>query len=120
MIWPVPSRSKFRPSYHIAPKSRRKVVRADALNHGRSRSERRAREERFEMRLLIAILLIVYLVGVGVVLAPTIRAKWSSATASDLFGTVMQELPFALTWPAAAYRNITGAPPAPPVTDQPK
>jgi hypothetical protein len=115
MIWPVPSRSN-----HIAPKSRRKVVRADALNHGRSRSERRAREERFEMRLLIAILLIVYLVGVGVVLAPTIRAKWSSATASDLFGTVMQELPFALTWPAAAYRNITGAPPAPPVTDQPK
>jgi hypothetical protein len=32
----------------------------------------------------------------------------------------MQELPFALTWLAAAYRNITGAPPAPPVTDQPK
>ncbi len=60
------------------------------------------------MRTLIAIIVIVYLVGVGVVLSPTIRSQWNSATASDLTASVMQVLPTALAWPATAYRNITG------------
>ena len=58
------------------------------------------------MRLLIALLVIIYLVGVGVVLAPTIEANWSTAYASQLVGSVATELPRALSWPATVYRSI--------------
>jgi hypothetical protein len=59
------------------------------------------------MRALIALIVIVYLVGVGVVLSPTIRAKWDSAPASDLAASVGQDLPYALAWPARVYRSMT-------------
>jgi hypothetical protein len=60
------------------------------------------------MRAIIALIVIVYLVGVGVVLAPTIQAKWSSAPASDLATSVGQALPNALAWPVSTYHSITG------------
>jgi hypothetical protein len=60
------------------------------------------------MRLLIALLVIVYLVGVGVTLSPTIREKWNSAPASDLSASVVQALPDALAWPARVFRSLTG------------
>jgi hypothetical protein len=60
------------------------------------------------MRAIIALIVIVYLVGVGVVLAPTIQAKWNGASASDLATGVGQALPTALAWPAGVYRSITG------------
>jgi len=60
------------------------------------------------MRAIIALIVIVYLVGVGVVLAPTIQAKWSSAPASELATSVGQALPNALAWPASAYRSLIG------------
>ncbi len=63
------------------------------------------------MRSLIALIVIVYLVGVGVVLSPTIQAKWSTVSASELASSVAQALPGALGWPAGVYRNLTG--PAP-------
>ncbi len=59
------------------------------------------------MRALIALILIVYLVGVGVALSPTVRAKWNSAPASDLAASVGQDLPYALTCPARVYQSIT-------------
>jgi hypothetical protein len=59
------------------------------------------------MRTLVALIVIVYLVGVGVVLSPTIRAQWNTGTASELSASVMQALPDALAWPAAAYRSVT-------------
>jgi hypothetical protein len=40
------------------------------------------------MRALIALMVIVYIVGVGVVLSPTIQAKWNGA------------------WPVRAYHSI--------------
>jgi hypothetical protein len=58
------------------------------------------------MRALIALIVIVYLVGVGVALAPAIQAKWSSASASDLATGVGAALPNALGWPARAYHSI--------------
>lgn len=58
------------------------------------------------MRLFIALVVIIYLVGVGVALAPTVRSKWSTATASDLAASVAQELPNAVAWPVRAYRSI--------------
>ena len=59
------------------------------------------------MRALIALIVIVYLVGVGVALAPTIQAKWSAASASDLAAGVGQALPNALAWPVRAYHSVT-------------
>jgi hypothetical protein len=60
------------------------------------------------MRLIIALIVIVYLVGVGVVLAPTIQSKWSSGTASELSASVCDALPNALAWPVRAYHSVTG------------
>jgi hypothetical protein len=62
------------------------------------------------MRTFIALLVIVYLVGVGVVLAPTISTKWNTSTASDLFGSVWLELPRALAWPVTAYHRMIDTP----------
>ncbi len=57
------------------------------------------------MRGLIALIVIVFLVGVGVALAPTVESKWNSATASEFADSVGQELPFALAWPARVYHG---------------
>jgi hypothetical protein len=58
------------------------------------------------MRLLIALIVIVYLVGVGVALAPTIEANWSRATAAEFASRVGQDLPYAFAWPARVYQSI--------------
>ena len=60
------------------------------------------------MRAIIALIVIVYLVGVGVVLAPTIHAKWTTAPASELTADVWQAMPVALAWPVAAYHSVSG------------
>jgi hypothetical protein len=60
------------------------------------------------MRVIIALIVIVYLVGVGVALSPTFQAKWNSASASDFTASIAQALPDALAWPARAFRSITG------------
>jgi hypothetical protein len=60
------------------------------------------------MRAILALVVIVYLVGVGVVLAPTVQAKWNSAPASELAASVGQALPNALAWPAGVYRSLIG------------
>ncbi len=64
------------------------------------------------MRTIIALIVIVYLVGVGVVLAPTISTKWNTATAADLSASVWVELPGALAWPATIYHRMMDTPPA--------
>src|SRR5580704_12476620 len=65
------------------------------------------------MRVLIALLVIAYLVGVGVALAPTIKANWSTGPASQFVESVATELPRALSWPATVYRGIAEKPSAP-------
>ncbi len=59
------------------------------------------------MRTLIALLIIVYLVGVGVVLAPTVKAKWNTASTSQFVASLATEMPTALAWPAAVFRGTT-------------
>jgi hypothetical protein len=61
------------------------------------------------MRLLVAIIVIIYLVGIGVVLSPTIRSAWDSETASALADHVIQALPTALAWPARAAHAFAGS-----------
>jgi len=65
------------------------------------------------MRALITLIVVVYLVGVGVVLAPTVSGKWTTGTASELSASIVQALPGALTWPASVYRNLIGRSDAP-------
>ena len=60
------------------------------------------------MRLLIFLIVVVYLVGVGVVLAPTVKGKWYEGTASELSASVVQALPDALSWPVSLYRSLKG------------
>jgi hypothetical protein len=72
------------------------------------------------MRVLIGLIVIVYLVGVGVVLAPTVSGKWNSGTASELSASVAQALPGALAWPAGVYRSLTGRGEAPATDSQSK
>jgi hypothetical protein len=59
------------------------------------------------MRAFIALMVVVYLVGVGVALSPTIRDEWGSAPASVLAASVAQDLPVAAAWPARAFRSMT-------------
>ena len=51
------------------------------------------------MRLILALLIIIYLVGVGVVLSPVVKSTWGSETASGFFASIGQALPDALAWP---------------------
>jgi hypothetical protein len=61
------------------------------------------------MRLLIALIIIIYLVGVGVVLAPVIRENWNSETASAFADSVGQALPGALAWPVRLAHETIGS-----------
>jgi hypothetical protein len=61
------------------------------------------------MRLLLALIVIVYLVGVGVVLAPTVESGWNSEIASAFVASVANALPDALAWPARLARAYAGS-----------
>jgi len=60
------------------------------------------------MRMIIALIVIVYIVGIGVVLSPTVREKWNGASASDFVTSVVQALPAAMAWPASIFRSEFG------------
>ncbi len=62
------------------------------------------------MRSLIAIIVIVYLVGIGVALAPTFEAKWNTGTAAELFNSTVSELPYAVAWPVRVYHRFRDEP----------
>ena len=60
------------------------------------------------MRLIVALIVILYLVGVGVVLAPTVQGKWSTVPAPELTASVWDALPNALAWPVRVFHSVTG------------
>jgi hypothetical protein len=57
------------------------------------------------MQTVVAILVIIYLVGVGVVLAPTVRENWNSATTPHFFASIGDDMPRALSWPVRVYHH---------------
>ena len=59
------------------------------------------------MRLLLALVVIIYLVGVGVELSPTIRSQWTAAPAPDFATSVAVEIPRALAWPALSFQSAS-------------
>ncbi len=60
------------------------------------------------MRVVIAILLIIYVIGVGVELAPSVWSGWSTGNGSLMLGAITRALPEALAWPVLVYRSIMG------------
>ncbi|MDP8996380.1 MAG: hypothetical protein M3O03_05170, partial [Pseudomonadota bacterium] len=62
------------------------------------------------MRSLFSLIVIIYLIGIGVMLAPTFRTSWTTVPASQLTASVVQELPGALAWPAAVYHRLADTP----------
>jgi hypothetical protein len=73
---------------------------------------RQIRPQRLAPEHLHQALLEIYLVGVGVILSPTVRSEWNSAPASVLAENIARELPDALAWPVRAARGVTGALPS--------
>jgi hypothetical protein len=69
----------------------------------------RCRLDNAKMRLLLAVIIIVYLVGVGVVLSPVVRSTWNSEPASVMADSIAQALPNALAWPVRAARSVSGS-----------
>jgi hypothetical protein len=61
------------------------------------------------MSLLLALIIIIYLIGVGVVLSPIIRSTWNSEPASVLADRVIQALPDAFAWPVRAVHAFAGS-----------
>jgi hypothetical protein len=55
------------------------------------------------MRSVLVVILIVYLIGVGIALSPTIR----STPASDLSASIGQQMPYAFAWPASLVRDAS-------------
>ncbi len=60
------------------------------------------------MRLVLALIIIVYLVGVGVVLSPVVESAWNSETVSAFAGSIGRALPDALAWPVRLARAHAG------------
>ena len=80
-----------------------------ALERLREWSSARTTVGHAKMRLVLALIIIVYLVGVGVILSPVVRGAWNSEPASSLAQNVAQALPNALAWPVRAARSVTGS-----------
>ena len=55
---------------------------------------------------LIWVLLIVYVIGIGVQLAPTVREAWDTVPSSQLVSRVVSELPAAAAWPMRVYESV--------------
>lgn len=55
------------------------------------------------MRSVLAVILSTYLIGVGIVLSPTIR----STPASAMSASIGKEMPYALAWPARLVRDAS-------------
>jgi len=60
------------------------------------------------MRLVLALIVIIYLVGVGVALSPVVQSAWNSETASAFADTIGRALPDALAWPVKLARANAG------------
>jgi hypothetical protein len=45
------------------------------------------------------LIVIVYLVGIGVALSPTIQVEWNADSASDFAANIGHALTYALAWP---------------------
>ena len=64
------------------------------------------------LALVIRVIVVVYLIGVSVALAPVVKTKWTSVSAYDLVTGVGHALPDALAWPIRLYHNMTNQPKA--------
>jgi hypothetical protein len=57
------------------------------------------------MRALIISIILVYLVGIGVTLFPTLSRNWDRSTGSELTAIMLDSLPIAMKWPVRVYHR---------------
>jgi hypothetical protein len=55
---------------------------------------------------IVTLVVAVYLVGIGVVLAPAVQTEWNTGTAAEFSATILQELPVAAAWPVTLYHRM--------------
>ena len=58
------------------------------------------------MSRLLLLLVVVYIVGVCVQLAPIVRASWDTAPASELTANIFAHMPEAASWPVRVFDNL--------------
>ena len=58
------------------------------------------------MSRLLLLLVVVYIVGICVQLAPIVRASWDTAPASELTANVFAHMPEAASWPVRVFDHL--------------
>jgi hypothetical protein len=58
------------------------------------------------MRKLLTLIALIYVAGICVELAPTVRARWSSVSVLGLAAIVVSQVPYAAAWPIRVLHNI--------------
>ena len=59
-----------------------------------------------QMRMLLTLIAIVYVVGICVELAPTVHARWNSVPVLGLAAILISQVPHAAAWPVRVVRNM--------------
>jgi len=60
------------------------------------------------MSRLLLLLVVVYIIGICVQLAPVVRASWDTLPASRLMAEVIAQMPEAAAWPVRVFDNLRG------------
>ena len=58
------------------------------------------------MGRLLSLLVLVYVIGIAVQLAPSAQAGWDTQSASQLVAGMVEELPHAAAWPVRAVESF--------------
>ncbi|MDQ0470522.1 hypothetical protein [Labrys wisconsinensis] len=58
------------------------------------------------MSRLLLLVVVVYIIGICVQLAPVVRASWDTVPASQLTADVLAHLPEASSWPVRVFDNL--------------
>jgi hypothetical protein len=58
------------------------------------------------MGRLVSLLVLVWIIGIAVELAPRAQAGWDTETASELVAGMVDQLPYAAAWPVRAVETL--------------
>ena len=62
------------------------------------------------MGRILSLVVVIYIIGICVDLAPIVRAEWNTAPASELASDVVAHLPEAAAWPVRLFDNLRNRP----------
>ena len=58
------------------------------------------------MSRILLLLIVIYIIGICVELAPIVRAEWDTAPASELVADILAHVPEAAAWPVRVFENL--------------